>query len=67
MLAYGTTFEMPSYTLASFMTFLLIEKDEMARDPLTLLYKRANLKSRLRFKLKVSESFAVMVAMSFSY
>ncbi len=37
MLAYGTTFEMPSYTLASFMTFLLIEKDEMARDPLTLL------------------------------
>lgn len=61
MLAYGTTFGMPAYTLASFLTFLLVEKDEMARDPLTQLYTRANLENRLRYKLKSYEPFTVIL------
>ena len=61
LLAYGTTLGMPAYTLASFLTYLLVEKDEMARDPLTQLYTRANLEGRLRYKLKTNEAFSVIM------
>lgn len=61
-LAYGTTLVMPSYTLAAFIIFLLIEKDKMAKDVLTNLYTRSNLESRLRFKIKAKEPFTVIMA-----
>lgn len=61
VLSYGTTFGMPSYTLGCFLTFLLVEKDEMAKDPLTQLYTRTNLENRLRYKLKSSDAFTVMM------
>jgi diguanylate cyclase (GGDEF)-like protein len=62
LVALGTTLVMPAYTLAAFMTFLLLEKDEMSRDPLTRLYTRVNMENRLRFKLKSNEPFSVILA-----
>ena len=61
-LAYGTTYGMSSYTLSAFITFLLMEKDKMAKDVLTNLYTRTNLESRLRFKIKAKEPFTVIMA-----
>ncbi len=61
ILAYGTTFGMPSYTLALFIIFLILEKDEMGKDELTGLYTRAKLTARLKFKLKTQEAFTVIM------
>lgn len=61
-LAYGITFGTPSYTLAVFITFLILEKDKMAKDVLTNLYTRSNLEARLRFKLKAGHAFTVIMA-----
>ena len=60
-LAYGTNFGMASYTMASFIIFLILEKDEMGKDELTGLYTRAKLTSRLNFKLKTQEAFSVIM------
>ena len=60
-MALGTTFTMPSYTLAAFITFLLLERDEMTKDPLTRLYTRTNLENRIRFKLKGNEPFSFVL------
>ncbi len=61
ILAYGTTFGMAFYTLALFIIFLILEKDEMGKDELTGLYTRAKLTARLKFKLKAQEAFAVIM------
>ena len=61
MLAYGTTFGMASYTLAVFIIFMILEKDEMGKDELTGLYTRAKLASRLSFKLKAQEAFSIIM------
>ncbi len=61
-MAYGVTLAMPSYTLATFIIFLILEKDEMDRDELTDLYTRAKMRSRLSFKLKSSDPFTVIMA-----
>ena len=61
-LAYGTTFAMPSYTLAAFIIFLILEKDEMGKDEMTGLYTRFKMESRLRFKLKSQDAFMVIMA-----
>ena len=61
ILAYGTTFGMPSYTLAIFVIFLILEKDEMGKDELTGLYTRVKLIARLKFKLKARESFSLIM------
>lgn len=61
MLAYGTTLLMPSYTLALFMTFLILEKDELSRDPLTGLYNRGNMEYWLHSRLKLNEPFSVIM------
>lgn len=60
-MAYGTTLGMPSYTLSGLIIFLILEKDEMSKDPLTNLYTRSNMESRLRYKLKSLEPFTVMI------
>ena len=62
LLAYGTTFGMASYTIAGFIIFLVLEKDEMGKDELTGLYARAKLAARLGFKLKANEAFSVIMA-----
>jgi len=61
MLVPGSTFTMPAYTLAAFMTLLILERDEMAKDPLTRLYTRKNLENRILFKLKSNEPFSVVL------
>lgn len=61
IIAYGTTFGMPSYTLAALIVFLIIEKDEMGRDELTGLYTRSKLEALLRFKIKSREAFTVIM------
>lgn len=48
LISYGTTFTMPSHTLAIFIVFLLLERDEMAKDRLTCLYTRYNLENTLK-------------------
>lgn len=62
MIAYGTTFGMPSYTLAAFLAFMLVERDELLRDPLTNLYSRTHFENRLRFKLKSGKPFTIIMA-----
>lgn len=62
MLFYGLSWGIPAYTLAVFITFLLMERNELQKDPLTLLNSRMQMESRLQFKLKSSEPFtAIMI------
>jgi diguanylate cyclase (GGDEF)-like protein len=60
-LAYGTTLGMPSYTMAAFIIFLLLEKDEMGKDEMTGLYTRFKIEGRLRFKLRAQDAFMVIM------
>lgn len=62
LLTYGTTFTMPSHTMAIFIVFLLLERDEMAKDTLTSLYTRYNFENSLKRKLKSNESFTMILA-----
>lgn len=62
LLTYGTTFTMPSHTLAIFIVFLLLERDEMAKDTLTCLYTRYNFENRLKRKLRSNEAFTMILA-----
>ena len=59
--AIGATFSQPSHTLAALIIFLLLEKDEMTKDPLTQLYNRNHFESRIQFKLKSDEPFSVIM------
>ncbi|MEA4813548.1 MAG: GGDEF domain-containing protein [Oscillospiraceae bacterium] len=62
MLFYGLSLSIPAYTLAIFISFLLMERNELLKDPLTLLNSRAQMESRLQYKLKAREPFtAVMI------
>jgi len=62
MLFYGLSLSIPAYTLAVFITFLLMERHELQKDPLTLLHSRTQMETRLQFKLKSQEPFtAIMI------
>jgi len=62
MLFLGLSFAIPGYTLGIFITFLLMEKDELLKDPLTLLNSRVQMENRLQYKLKSQEPFtAIMI------
>lgn len=62
MLLYGLSLSIPFYTLAVFITFLLMERNELLKDPLTLLNSRVQMETRLRYKLKSQEPFtAIMI------
>ena len=62
MMFYGFSLGIPAYVLAVFVTFLLMERHELQKDPLTLLHSRAQLESRLQFKLRSQEPFtAIMI------
>ncbi|MBN1778594.1 MAG: diguanylate cyclase [Clostridiales bacterium] len=62
MTFYGLSLSIPAYTLAVFITFLLMERNELQKDPLTLLNSRAQMENRLQFKLKSREPFtAIMI------
>lgn len=62
MLFYGLSLGIPAYTLAVFITFLLMERHELQKDPLTLLHSRSQMENRLQFKLKQGEPFtAIMI------
>ena len=62
MLFYGLSLSIPAYTLAIFISFLLMERNEMLKDPLTLLNSRVQMENRLQYKLKSQEPFtAIMI------
>ena len=62
MLFYGLSLSIPSYTLAIFISFLIMERNELLKDPLTLLNSRVQMESRLQYKLKSQEPFtAIMI------
>jgi diguanylate cyclase (GGDEF)-like protein len=62
MLFYGLSLAIPAYSLALFITFLLMERNELLKDPLTLLNSRAHMENRLQYKLKSREPFtAIMI------
>jgi diguanylate cyclase (GGDEF)-like protein len=62
MLFYGLSLSIPAYTLALFISFLLMERNELLKDPLTLLNSRVQMENRLRYKLKSQEPFtAIMI------
>jgi len=58
---YGLSLSIPSYTLAIFISFLLMEKNEMLKDPLTLLNSRAQMQNRLQYKLKSQTPFTAIM------
>ncbi|MPM23290.1 hypothetical protein SDC9_69761 [bioreactor metagenome] len=61
-LFYGLSLSIPAYTLAMFISFLLMEKDELLKDPLTMLNSRVQMENRLQYKLKSPEPFtAIMI------
>jgi len=62
MLFLGLSLSIPAYTLAIFISFLLMERNELLKDPLTLLNSRVQMENRLRYKLKSKEPFtAIMI------
>jgi diguanylate cyclase (GGDEF)-like protein len=62
MLFYGFSLSIPAYTLAIFISFLLMERNELLKDPLTLLNSRVQMENRLEYKLKSEEPFtAIMI------
>lgn len=61
MFFYGVTLAMPSYVLAAFMVYLILEKDEMQRDNLTNLYTRSYLENRIIHKLSTKEFFSLIM------
>jgi diguanylate cyclase (GGDEF)-like protein len=62
MMFFGLSLAVPAYVLAAFATFLLMERHELQKDPLTLLHSRAQLETRLQFKLRSQEPFtAIMI------
>lgn len=62
MLFFGLSFGIPGYTLGIFIAFLLMERDELLKDPLTLLNSRVQMENRLLYKIKAQEPFtAIMI------
>jgi diguanylate cyclase (GGDEF)-like protein len=62
MLFYGLSLGIPGFTLGIFVSFLLMEKNELLKDPLTMLNSRAQMENRLQYKLKSQEPFtAIMI------
>lgn len=62
MLFMGLSLSIPAYTLAIFISFLLMERNELLKDPLTLLNSRVQMENRLQYKLKSPEPFtAIMI------
>ena len=62
ILFYGLSLSIPAYTLAIFVSFLLMERNELLKDPLTLLNSRVQMENRLQYKLKSQEPFtAIMI------
>lgn len=58
---YGLSLTIPAYTLATFISFLLMERNELQKDPLTLLNSRVQMENRLQYKLKSKEPFTVIM------
>ena len=61
MIFLGLSLGVPAYTLALFVCFLLMERNELLKDPLTLLNSRSQMESRLQYKLKAQEPFTVIM------
>lgn len=57
----GGVFLWPSFALATFMSFLLLEKDAMLKDSLTKLNTRVALEARVKAKLRRHEPFSLIM------
>ena len=61
MLYLGLSLSVPGYTLAIFIAFLVTERNELLKDPLTLLNSRSQMETRLQYKLRAQEPFTVIM------
>ena len=58
---YGTTVTMPSHVLWAFLLFLMLEREELFRDPLTNLYSRHNFEKNMLRKINASQPFSIVL------
>lgn len=58
---YGTTFTMPSHVLGAFLLFLMLEREELFRDPLTNLYSRHNFEKNMLRKINARDPFSILL------
>ncbi len=61
MMFYGLVVSLPTYVLATFIVYLILEKDELLRDELTKLYTRSYLENRVFHKLSVKDKFSLIM------
>lgn len=57
----GSVYIWPIMTYVAFCAFLLIEREEMSKDPLTNLLLRRHLESRIIHKLKRNQAFTLIM------
>ena len=57
----GVNFLWPAFAFATFMAFLLLEKDAMLKDSLTKLNTRVALETRVKLKLRRHEPFSLIM------
>ena len=57
----GLSFLWPAFAFATFMAFLLLEKDAMLKDSLTKLNTRVALEARVKSKLRRHEPFSLIM------
>jgi len=57
----GVNFLWPAFAFATFMAFLLLEKDAMLKDSLTKLNTRVALEARVKLKLRRHEPFSLIM------
>lgn len=58
---YGILLVWPSYVLAVLITFNLVEKENMMKDPLTGLKTRGQLEERVAYKIKQPVAFGIIL------
>ena len=61
MVVPGLNFLWPAFAFATFMAFLLLEKDAMLKDSLTKLNTRVALEARVKAKLRRHEPFSLIM------
>ncbi len=61
MVVPGLNFLWPAFAFATFMAFLLLEKDAMLKDSLTKLNTRVALEARVKSKLRRHEPFSLIM------
>lgn len=58
---YGLPSLWSFFTLLLLFTYVVVERDALMRDPLTGLLNRGHFEERVRYKLKINQSFSVLM------